>query len=118
MSDETSTDRDLYEPFVLLAELCTARGETGLSKTTAPGQTHVIPINATWRAWLNPHNGPANTDNGVEVPRLTAYVEYNGWPWGLIDPRGGTVGDHPLPGAGNLNTFMAAVRAAIEESRA
>ncbi len=42
---------------------------------------------------------------GTEVDPFTAYIEYNGWPAGIVDPYGGTfaAGD-----AANAETFVAA----------
>lgn len=99
--------------FVALADLCLSRGRTNLSTETPAGECVAIPIDTTWNAWLNPHGEESLTEEGgVPVPPFSAYVTYNGWPWGLFDSFGGFHGEHPREGAGNLETFMAAVLAA------
>lgn len=49
--------------------------------------------------------------HGVTVPPFHAYLEYNGWPAGLINPFGGTVA---AGREANEDALVAALRAAIK----
>lgn len=62
-----------------------------------------------WKIALNGHPRPMPCSLGIEVPRLSAYVEFNGWWAGLIEPTGGTI----VAGeAANLSTLIEAMREA------
>lgn len=55
--------------------------------------------------WTNPRSGDSHT-----VPAFSVYLDFNGWPAGLIDPHGA----HIAAGrAANADTFLAAVDAAV-----
>lgn len=63
--------------------------------------------------WLIKVNGH---DKEVEhVPPFSAYITFNGWPAGVIDPFGGCIvaSDHC-----NEDSFISAIGAAIERAKA
>lgn len=72
-----------------------------------------VELDDAWWFALNGHGEPTKCSKGTEVPPFTVYVEFNGWPAGLVDPHGGVLaaGD-----AANEDTFIAAIRAATESA--
>lgn len=44
-----------------------------------------------WRIVFNGTAEPRKPDDGPELPPFSVFVEFNGWPAGLIDPRGGII---------------------------
>ena len=115
----TATDDRVCEAFVRLGDLCIALGEHPLNKH--PGcWTHRV--DKRWWVAVNGHHEPkpAESEAGCSkghpfmVPPFNCYVEYNGWPAGFFDPRGGTL----AAGEGaNEDTFVAALLAATEAAK-
>ena len=97
-------------PLVALCQLCLARGVRNIK--TLPGLCHV-PINDQWEAWINGRDEVLPTDGGVEVKPFHAYVEYNGWPAGIVSAYDG---EFVAGEAANLDSFLAAVTAAQKEA--
>jgi hypothetical protein len=66
-------------------------------------------IDERWWIAVNGHREPAKCSAGPEVPPFTAYVQFNGWPAGIIDPYGGIIaaGD-----AANEDAFITALKGA------
>lgn len=54
--------------------------------------------------------GGQNTAPPVNVPAYHAYVEFNGWPAGFINPYGGVIA---AGAAANEDSFIAAIDAAL-----
>lgn len=67
-------------------------------------------IGDLWRIVFNGTGEARKPDDGPELPPFSVYVEYNGWPAGIIDPAGGILaaGD-----AANEDTFIAAIEAEL-----
>lgn len=89
------------EAFVLLAELALAEGVAD------------TPL-GIWERAFDPWHVSLNRDNiarknvrGLEVPPYSAMVTFNGWPAGIIDPRGGILA---AGAAANEDTFIAAIK--------
>ena len=77
-------------------------------------------IDEAWWIAVNGHKEPVSVFRPqhpgvpVSVPPFTAYIEYNGWPAGLIDPARGTM----AAGEGaNQDAFMAACDAVAKTPR-
>lgn len=63
--------------------------------------------------WSIIFNGTAETrkpEGGPELPPFSVYVEFNGWPAGIIDPAGGILAASE---AANEDTFIAAIEAEL-----
>ena len=93
--------------FVAIAEFCLARGFKGLSKV--PGCCEVQ-VDDRWFFAVNGHAEPTTcAKTGQPIPPFSAYVEFNGWPAGLLDPAGGIICAGELA---NEDTFRAALHQA------
>jgi hypothetical protein len=99
----------------LVAAIATKRGEVPICDL--PGAWHlVIDEKPRWELWCNGHRERidvevaaswATSAHRVTIDPATIYIEYNGWPAGLLTPMGGMI----AAGAeGNLRTLVAAVR--------
>lgn len=67
-----------------------------------------------WRVVFN-GTGEAKdrAENHPELPPFAVYVEYNGWPAGIIDPRGGILAAGM---AANEDSFIADIEADLGSS--
>lgn len=61
-----------------------------------------------WWISMNCHPEARKNSKGIEVPMFSCYVEFNGWPAGIINPFGGIIAAGSLA---NEDTFIAAVKA-------
>jgi hypothetical protein len=67
-------------------------------------------VDERWRIAVNAHREERKTSTGAAVPPLCCYVEYNGWPAGILRPNGGII----AAGTGaNEGTLIAALERAI-----
>jgi hypothetical protein len=113
-----SREVDVSGPFMMLMQLCMAHDKTPLPQRVESGACLHVPINDIWTAWINPH--PVNATfqrEGVTVatvPPVSAWIEYNGWPWGVVGPFGGDHGDHPDPDGATLEHFARACSEAMD----
>jgi hypothetical protein len=62
-----------------------------------------------WWVAVNGHKEAVKCSRGAEVPAFHAYVEFNGWPAGLLHPHG--EGWLAAGAAANTETFVAAMDA-------
>lgn len=66
-----------------------------------------LQIDDSWFIAVNGHKTPmAAKPNGSEVPPFSCYVEFNGWPAGIIDPGGGCIAAGT---AANMETLIEAI---------
>jgi hypothetical protein len=61
-----------------------------------------------WWVAVNGHEQPQRCSRGARVPGFHAYVEFNGWPAGLVSAAGGTLAAGT---AANEASLLAALRA-------
>lgn len=40
---------------------------------------------------MNGHKTPMRCSHGIEVPPFSVYVQFNGWPAGILDAGGGVL---------------------------
>lgn len=102
-----SSDK-VCEGFVVLGELIIAMDAHPLYKHQACWECQV---DEHWKVAVNGHLQPKLCSwTNLPVDPGTAYIEFNGWPAGLVTPWGGVIaaGD-----AANEDTFIAALRARI-----
>lgn len=105
--------RSLSEAMLAIADLMIAVGKAPVNQKPGPV---VHDVDARWKVVLNGHREPVKygEKNEIEVPPFHCYVEFNGWPAGLLDPFGGWLVAGTLA---NEETFVAAVKHATEKTR-
>jgi hypothetical protein len=105
----------VVEAFGVIAELGIAAGAAPINRFNNCWE---FQVDDQWWIAMNGHQTPrpASSENGASakvpfsVDPFYCYIEYNGWPAGLICPLGGTI----AAGIGaNEDTFIAAIRARI-----
>ena len=102
------TGMNITEAFLGLALLAEHDGVGSINQM--PGCWHRA--FKPWAIWLNGHGEPRQGGPGgdIEVPGYHCYVEFNGWPAGLINPRGGVIA---AGSAANEDSFIAAIEAIV-----
>ena len=107
-----STEQEERFPFDAILEMCDRLGVRDIGSMDG-FWTYVIDDH--WWIAVNGHKVDVEAQspqhvNPTPVPPFTAYVEFNGWPAGLIDPYGGTLAAGEIA---NAETFMAACDAVV-----
>ena len=103
--------RPIVEVYVLLSELA-------LSLKLAPLNQHFpngcweYQIDEHWWVALNGHQQNMKCSKGNEVRPFEAYIEFNGWPFGILDPYGGSMGAGTVA---NEKALLEALRQAIQK---
>lgn len=72
-------------------------------------------VDDAWKIAVNGHNEDKES-GGVKVPPYHCYIEFNGWPAGLINPCDGIVADGSLANLEALNAALAGAIAKAERS--
>lgn len=93
---------DVFESIVMLAERL---GVEAIS--TLPGCWEVQ-VDERWWFAVNGHREPIACSKGPTVPPVHVYVEFNGWPAGILSPAGG---EFAAGAAANADAFIAALAA-------
>ena len=110
MTDATET----RHPFEAIVEMSTRFGASNISHLPGCWEHTWEHDGGEWYVAVNGHEVVTHCSRGGVVPPFTAYVEFNGWPAGLIDPRGWMLAEGKVA---NLRTFMAACDAAGADVR-
>jgi len=98
---------DTYcEAFMLIGELAHRRGLKGIANI--PG-LHTVKIDDNWNVKINPHLTELE-----HIPPCEMMVEFNGFPAGLFNARGGCIA---AGSAANETELIAAINAAIEKEK-
>jgi len=87
MSDG-SNNQPISEAFSEIANLAMRLGVTNINQREGCWEHR---IDDKWWIAINGHPEPVRCSKGAEVPAYNAYVEFNGWPVGLINPYGGAL---------------------------
>jgi hypothetical protein len=69
-----------------------------------------LQVDAQWWIALNGHSEPTKCSKGAAVPPFHAYVEFNGWPAGVIGCHAGTIA---AGAAANEQAFIEAVKGRV-----
>jgi hypothetical protein len=93
--------------FLKIADFGLATDGKGLSKLPGCWERQV---DERWWLAVNGHDKEALTSEGDPVPAFSAYIKFNGWPAGIVDPYGGLLAAGELA---NERTLMAALDGAI-----
>ena len=111
-NDEELIERPFCEvAFDLIAELGKRLGGTPVAKHFADGCWEHR-IEDQWVMVLNPRRDPQEHD-GQEVLPFHCNVSFNGWPWAVFNPMGGSVG---VGVVANRETFLEALTKAVEKA--
>ena len=93
------------EAFIEVGQYGFRQGARSISKSPGCWESQV---DKRWWIAINPHKVPTKCSTGHEVPPVSVYIQYNGWPAGELNPRGGWI----AAGEGaNEDTFIEALRA-------
>ena len=93
--------------FSRIIDLMLARGISNIKDL--PGCAE-LRIDKQWEIAVNGHREPMKCSHGTEVPAHAAYLQFNGWPAGIITPYGGVVAAGSLA---NESTLLEAIEIAI-----
>lgn len=97
--------------FALIAGLGNKSGASPVNKFEACWEKQVDPV---WWIAMNGHRETVKCSRGADVPPFHCYVEFNGWPAGLINPYDGVLAAGAV---GNEDNFITALKAAGAECR-
>lgn len=92
--------------FLAIAEFAHRKGVKSIKDLPACWEAAV---GDHWWIAVNGHGVPVACSHGGDVPPFSAFVEFNGWPAGILDPMGGVIAAGELA---NEQTFRAALEAA------
>jgi hypothetical protein len=111
MSDEQVALERFWSGFIALAE---KRGGSPLNKHEG---CWYVALDEHWEVAANGHGQPTKCDRfrqhagfAPTVPPFSIYVEFNGWPAGVIDPYGCSIAAGE---AANIFTLVEAVERAL-----
>lgn len=79
---------DVPEVFALVVELGLALGAHPLTRHAGPWECDV---GGGYRVAVNGHPEPRPTAGGFVLRPYTVYVEFEGWPFAVVDANGGAV---------------------------
>ena len=91
---------------VYVADFALARGAASIKDLPGCWESDV---DGHWWLAVNGHAETFKCSRGIDVPPYTIYVEFNGWPAGMIDAGGGEIAAGALA---NEDTLTKALRAA------
>lgn len=76
-------NESIPEVFFEIMNLAEARGVRRINEL--PGCWELA-LDKQWWIALNGHREPVKCSRGADVPPFACYVEFNGWPAGLVSP--------------------------------
>lgn len=81
---------DIYvsEAYYLLTEYCYQQGHRDIKDLEGCLE---VQVNQQWWFAVNGHREPMKCSKDVEVLPFNIYLEYNGWPAGMVGPDGGVI---------------------------
>lgn len=94
----------ISEAFYAAAEFAMSRGARNL--VNVPG-TWESAVGENWWIAINAHGDDVQCSRGIAVPPRSIYIEFNGWPFGIINSAGGRIASGDIA---NEETFIAALR--------
>jgi hypothetical protein len=101
----------MAEAFLKIAQLAGALNVRDINKLDGCWEHQV---DERWWIALNGHSEMRLSSDGGEIAPFTAYIKYNGWPAGVIDPRGGVIAAGECA---NERTFIEALEAAARSAQ-
>ena len=73
-----------------------------------------VQIDEHWFIALNPHEKTLESSHGPKVKFGQCYVEFNGWPAGILYPEGGIIAAGAIA---NEQTLIAALKEAMQKAK-
>lgn len=107
----TDTERPILNAMDLIAQLAIKHDAGPLYKHDGCWEHQV---DSRWWIAVNGHKQPMPCSHGPEVEPYHAYIEFNGWPAGIINPFEGTLATGE---AANEQTLCEALEKAIAGDR-
>lgn len=102
----------IKEAYAVLAELGIALGAAPLTQFAGCWECQ---IDEHWRVAVNGHQAQRHCSfSNVAIDPFHCYIEFNGWPAGLMTPVGGTIA---AGSAANEDTFITAIRARLAKEQ-
>ena len=101
----------ISEVFDEICQLALALGVKNINQLPACWEHKV---DEEWRIAVNAHNKPVNAGD-TTVPAFTAYLEFNGWPAGLISPYGGMMASGAIANEVELLKALRSARTRAEQ---
>jgi hypothetical protein len=77
---------NICQVFMLICEFAELSGAAPLNYHADCWEAE---IDDKWKIAVNAHNDPRPTTYGYPVPPISAFLQYNGWPAGIVTPTGG-----------------------------
>lgn len=106
-----SGDPKIAAVFAAVCELAIASGAESIKDL--PGCWNAT-VDEHWRVALNGHDADRPAwEGGPDVPPYCAFVEFNGWPAGMLSAHGGAIAAGEIA---NEDALLAALRRAIRSS--
>ena len=96
---KTEAPTSLCDIFVAITEYALRQGVTNIKDLPRCWECQ---IDSQWWIALNGHPEPTLCSRKVKVRPFTAYLEFNGWPAGDVDPYGGIIAAGTLANEDNL----------------
>lgn len=119
MSDRDSggsANQPLSDVFVKIAELASATGAAPINRL-AGCWTFDLGVRPEIRGWVNGHREPQMAD-GSPIPPFHAYLEWNGFPFAMLSPYGGSILQSPSRRTGAAERLLSIrLTHAIREAR-
>lgn len=78
----------ITEVFGIIVELAESMGVQDINQEAACWE---VDIDSHWSISVNGHREAVTCVHGVNVAPFTAYLQYNGWPAGMITPLSGLI---------------------------
>jgi hypothetical protein len=103
-------DKPISEAFAAIVEWSTSLGAKRINQLDGCWEGQV---DDQWWIAINGHDEKTKCSKGATVPAFNAYVEFNGWPAGFVNPRGGVL---CAGAAANEDTLIAALQRKSEEA--
>lgn len=94
----------ICEVFQAACEFAMSRGAERLRDQSGTWDSDV---DDKWWISINAHAQDAECSRGLNVPPCSVYVEFNGWPAGVIDAAGGCIAAGKIA---NEEAFVTALR--------
>lgn len=103
-------EQPVSEAFIAIMNLGEALGVREIAKLDGCWEHRV---DDQWFIVVNGHSEPTKCSTGAGVPPFSAYIEFNGWPAGIIHPHAGVIAAGT---EANEDAFIDAVNAATRRA--
>jgi len=107
----SQTERSISNVFNAIVDLALTLGVRSIKDLPACWEHQV---DDEWFIAINGHDTEQRTTNGNRVLPFHCYIEYNGWPAGLITPYDGVIA---AGSRANEDSFLAALESATTTAR-